>query len=53
LNLITGFFGMNFDGLPLIHRESGAWMATGFMVIVAIGLVTLFWNKRYLARSGR
>jgi Mg2+ and Co2+ transporter CorA len=53
LNLITGFFGMNFDGLPLIHRESGAWMATGFMVIVAVGLVTLFWNKRYLARSGR
>ena len=53
LNLITGFIGMNFDGLPLIHRESGAWMATGFMVIVAVGLVTLFWNKRYLARSGR
>jgi hypothetical protein len=42
---------MNFDGLPLIHRESGAWMATGFMVIVAVGLVTLFWNKRYLART--
>ena len=53
LNLVTGFFGMNFDGLPLIHRESGAWMAVGFMLVISIGLVVLFWRKRYLARSGR
>jgi len=53
LNLITGFFGMNFDGLPLIHRQSGAWMAVGFMVVISVGLVVLFWRKRYLARSGR
>jgi len=53
LNLVTGFFGMNFDGLPLIHRESGAWMAVGFMVVISIGLVVLFWRKRYLARTPR
>ena len=53
LNLITGFFGMNFDALPLIHRESGIWMAVGFMVIIALGLGVLFWNKRYLARTGK
>ncbi len=53
LNLITGFFGMNFDALPLIHKESGIWMAVGFMVVIALGLSVLFWNKRYLARSGR
>jgi Mg2+ and Co2+ transporter CorA len=44
---------MNFDGLPLIHRESGAWMAVGFMVVISIGLVVLFWRKRYLARTPR
>ena len=27
LNLITGFFGMNFDGLPLIHSSTGIWTA--------------------------
>jgi magnesium transporter len=27
LNLITGFFGMNFDGLPLIHSSTGIWIA--------------------------
>jgi Mg2+ and Co2+ transporter CorA len=53
LNLITGFFGMNFDGLPLIHQQSGIWMAVGFMVAIALGLSVLFWNKRYLARTGR
>jgi Mg2+ and Co2+ transporter CorA len=53
LNLITGFFGMNFDALPLIHKESGIWMAVSFMVVIALGLVALFWSKRYLARTSR
>ena len=53
LNLVTGFFGMNFDALPLIHKESGIWMAVGIMVVIALGLAWLFWSKRYLARSGR
>ena len=53
LNLITGFFGMNFDTLPLIHTQTGAWVATGVMVLVASVLVLVFWRKRYLARSGR
>jgi magnesium transporter len=53
LNLITGFFGMNFDTLPLIHNQTGAWIATGFMALVALTLVVVFWRKRYLARTGR
>jgi Mg2+ and Co2+ transporter CorA len=53
LNLITGFFGMNFDALPLIHKESGIWVAMALMLVVAAGLVALFWRKRYLARTGR
>ena len=27
LNLVTGFFGMNFEGLPLIHSPTGFWVA--------------------------
>ena len=53
LNLITGFFGMNFDGLPLIHRSTGVWWALGLMAAVAIALIAVFWRKRYLRRSGR
>ena len=53
LNLITGFFGMNFDFLPLIHTLAGFWLAAGAMVFVAIVLLLVFWRKRYLARTGR
>jgi Mg2+ and Co2+ transporter CorA len=53
LNLITGFFGMNFDALPLIHQQRGLWWAMGMMVLIAISLVLLFWRKRYLARTAR
>jgi magnesium transporter len=50
LNLITGFFGMNFDALPLIHSETGFWTAFVLMLLVGIGLVAFFWRKRYLSR---
>jgi len=51
LNLITGFFGMNFDGLPLIHSSSGVWIALGMMAVVGFGLWFLFRSKRYFGRD--
>ncbi len=51
LNLITGFFGMNFDGLPLIHSDTGAWIAMGMMVVIAAVLGGFFWRRRYLGTS--
>lgn len=53
LNLITGFFGMNFDSLPLIHTATGLWVAFAVMVAVATGLGLFFWRKRYIGRSLR
>ena len=52
LNLIAGIFGMNFEFLPLIHKQDGFWWAVGAMGGIAIALVALFWRKRYLARTG-
>lgn len=51
LNLVTGFFGMNFEGLPLIHSVRGFWWTLAFMLLVGIGLSWFFWRKRYLGRS--
>jgi Mg2+ and Co2+ transporter CorA len=51
LNLVTGFFGMNFEGLPLIHSGDGVWMASGFMLVIAGSLGWFFWRKRYLSTS--
>ena len=53
LNLITGFFGMNFDGLPLIHSATGVWVAIGAMLAVGVGLAAFFLRKRYLGTAGR
>jgi magnesium transporter len=53
LNLITGFFGMNFEFLPLIHNPRAFWWTFGVMVVIAVVTVTFFWRKRYLARTGR
>ena len=52
LNLITGFFGMNFEFLPLIHSVGAMWLVLATMVVVAVVLLLLFWRKRYLARTG-
>jgi magnesium transporter len=53
MNLITGFFGMNFDGLPLIHSATGVWIAAGMMLIIAVALGSFFWRQRYLGSSRR
>jgi Mg2+ and Co2+ transporter CorA len=53
LNLITGFFGMNFEFLPLIHTATGFWWVFGFMILLVVVVVTVFWRKQYLARTAR
>ena len=53
LNLIAGIFGMNFEFIPLLHREAGFWWTMGSMAIIALTMGLLFWRKRYLARTGR
>ena len=50
LNLVTGFFGMNFEGLPLIHSATGFWIVFGFMLPLGVGMSAYFWRKRYLGR---
>jgi magnesium transporter len=51
LNLITGFFGMNFEFMPAIHTLTGFWWTLGLMFLLVAGIVLLFWRKRYLARG--
>jgi magnesium transporter len=53
LNLITGFFGMNFDSLPLIHSATGIWAAVSVMAAVGVGLIVYFRRKRYLGTTPR
>ena len=52
LNLVTGYFGMNFEGLPLIHSATGFWLVSGVMLALGVGSSLYFWRKRYLRREG-
>ncbi|MBS0501487.1 MAG: magnesium transporter CorA family protein [Burkholderiaceae bacterium] len=51
LNLFTGFFGMNFDHLPLIHSGPGMWVALALLLALALAIVVLFWRRHYLSHE--
>jgi Mg2+ and Co2+ transporter CorA len=53
LNLIVGFFGMNFEFMPAIHAQAGFWWTVTMMVVIAVSMGVVFWRKRYLARTAR
>lgn len=53
LNLIAAIFGMNFEFIPLVHKQHGFWWALAVMALISVGLIIFFWRKSYLARSGK
>jgi len=53
LNFITGFFGMNFEYLPLIHSDKSMWVVLTIMLLTLVMILLVFWRKRYLERTGR
>ena len=53
LNLITGFFGMNFEFMPVIHHANGFWWTVSLMGLIIVVVVAVFWRKQYLARTSR
>ncbi|MET4577997.1 magnesium transporter CorA family protein [Ottowia thiooxydans] len=53
LNLVTGFFGMNFEHLPLIHSSGAMWVIFSIMTCLALAVIVIFLRKRYIARTGR
>ena len=53
LNLITGFFGMNFEHIPGLHSPIAFWLTVSFMLLLVAVVLTVFLRKRYIARTGR
>ena len=51
LNLIAAVFGMNFDVLPLVHKEDGFWWAMGAMAVIGMVLLVFFWRRRYIEKA--
>ncbi len=53
LNLITGVFGMNFEGEPLLKTPGGFWIATAAMTVLGLSMAAVFWRKKYLGTRHR
>jgi magnesium transporter len=48
LTFIVGVYGMNFDNMPELHSRYGYFVIMGVMVVVALGMLTLFWKRGWL-----
>ena len=51
LNLITGFFGMNFENFPALKHPDALFITELFMGLLVIALGSYFWINRYLTVS--
>ena len=49
LNLITGFFGMNFEHFPFLKTEDGLLLTEVFMVLLVVVLGAYFWINKFLS----
>ncbi len=46
--LVTSFYGMNFENLPLLHSPMGAIWATSGMLLAGVGMLWYFKRKGWL-----
>ena len=47
LNLITGYFGMNFETFEMLHGAHSLVWASLFMLLIAVSLAWYFWRRHY------
>ena len=48
LTFIAGVYGMNFDNMPELHSRYGYYTVWIIMLIVAVGLLVLFWRRGWI-----
>ena len=53
LNLITGFFGMNFEHFPFLKNEDGLWLTEIFMVVLVVVLGVYFWINSFITNTNQ
>jgi magnesium transporter len=47
LTLVTGYFGMNFEYMPLLKTPNGIWYATGGMLVITISMLAFFKLRKW------
>ena len=48
LTFITGIYGMNIDGIPLLHYRYGYDIVVGFMWLVAVAMLSYFRRRGWI-----
>jgi magnesium transporter len=48
LTLVTGYFGMNFEWMPLLKDPRGVWLTTAVMLIIVATMLGFFKRKKWL-----
>lgn len=48
LTLVTGYFGMNFEYIPLLKNPNGIWYTTGALLLLTISMLAWFKHKKWL-----
>jgi len=48
LALVTGYFGMNFEYMPLIKDPNGIWYTTAGLLIIAVSMLVYFRYKKWI-----
>ena len=48
LTLVTGYFGMNFEYIPLLKDPNGIWYTTSFLLLVTVSMLGYFKYKKWL-----
>ena len=51
LTFIAGVYGMNFDNMPELHSRFGYYTVWGIMIVVASGMLFLFWKRGWIGSS--
>src|SRR5882672_10603340 len=52
LTFIAGVYGMNFDNMPELHSRYGYYAVWALMIVVAVGMLGLFWRRGWIG-SGK
>jgi magnesium transporter len=52
LTFIAGVYGMNFDNMPELHSRNGYYTVWGVMIVVAVGMLFLFWKRGWIGYGG-
>jgi magnesium transporter len=48
ITLLTGYFGMNFEFMPMIHQTYGILAFYGLSLIIFLVVMIYFWKRKWL-----